>query len=454
MSIRVLIIEDESLIRWSLRQKFEQKGYEVTEADRGKTALQLLQSHVYDLIMLDHKLPDTTGLEILRSLREGESDVVVIMMTAYSRVEDAVEAIKLGAYDYVPKPFQMDLLLLTVEKGLETTALRREVRELRRHLQHQYGFDRIIGKDRSMLQLFEVVNEIAKSNATTVFLRGETGTGKDLFARVIHYNSNRAPKVFMNITCTAISESLLESELFGHERGAFTDARTQKKGLFELADGGTVFLDEVGDMPPILQGKLLRFLEERTFRRVGGTDEICVDVRILAATNRDIEQAIHDGQFRQDLMYRLNVVPVFIPPLRERGDDVRLLSQHFVSRFAVEFKKDITTISDAAYEKIAGYPWPGNVRELRNVCERAVLLSKGTAIDTDDIVLGRIEPRLAPAGADNLKLPPGGIDFEKLECKLLEQALARAGNNQTKAARLLKLSRDTFRYRLEKHGLL
>ncbi len=454
MSIRVLIIEDESLIRWSLRQKFEQKGYEVTEAECGKVAMEYLDGADFDLIMLDHKLPDMTGLDILRTLKETERDIVTIMMTAYSRIEDAVEAIKLGAFDYVPKPFQMDLLLLTVQKALETTKLRREVRELRRHLQHEFGFDRIIGQDDSMLKLFEVVRDIARSSATTVFLRGETGTGKDLVARVIHYNSDRAPKPFMNITCTAITESLLESELFGHERGAFTDARNMKKGLFELADGGTVFLDEVGDMPATLQGKLLRFLEDRTFRRVGGTEEIRVDVRILAATNRDIERAIEDGHFRRDLMFRLNVVPIYLPALRERGDDIRFLSQYFVSKFATEFKKDVTTITQGANEKLAGYPWPGNVRELRNVCERAMLLCKGSAVEAEDIVLGRIEPGGSEGEIEGVRLSPNGIDFDKLETQLLKQALARAGNNQTKAAKLLKMSRDTFRYRLEKHGLL
>ncbi len=454
MAIQVLIIEDEKLIRWSLRQKLEQKGYRVTEAERGGIGMELLESRQFDLVMLDHKLPDVTGLEILRQLRKTDQNVVVIMMTAYSRIEDAVEAIKLGAYDYVPKPFQMDLLLLTIEKALETTQLRRELWELRRHLKHEYGFDRIIGKDPSMLRLFEVVADIAQSSATTVFLRGDTGTGKDLFAKVIHYNSDRAPKPFMNITCTAISETLLESELFGHERGAFTDARTQKKGLFELADGGTVYLDEVGDMPPSLQAKLLRFLEDRTFRRVGGTEEIRVDVRILAATNRDIEKAVADAAFRSDLLYRLNVVPIDLPPLSARGDDVRLLAQHYVSNFATEFKKDITKISKAAFEKLSAYHWPGNVRELRNVCERAVLLQKGSMIEPGDLVLGRVPAGEAETAIQSLTLPPGGIDFESLEKQLLQQSLARTANNQTKAAKLLNLSRDTFRYRLEKHHLL
>ncbi|MEE9295250.1 MAG: sigma-54 dependent transcriptional regulator, partial [Phycisphaerae bacterium] len=295
---------------------------------------------------------------------------------------------------------------------------------------------------------------VSKSGATTVFLRGETGTGKDLIARVIHYNSDRAPKPFMNVTCTAISESLLESELFGHERGAFTDARSQKKGLFELADGGTVFLDEVGDMPPTLQAKLLRFLEDRTFRRVGGTEEIRVDVRILAATNRDIEKALEEGAFRRDLFFRLNVVSIELPPVRDRGDDVLSLAQFFVSNFASEFKKEVTSISESAQEKLRAYQWPGNVRELRNVCERAVLLGKGSRLEAEDLVLGRVQPDGAAVVPGDFRLPPGGIDLELLEGELLKQALAHADDNQTKAARLLGLSRNTFRYRLEKHKLL
>ncbi len=455
MSVRVLIIEDESLIRWSLRQKFEERGYEVSEADSGETGLDAFDSGVYDLIMLDYRLPDMTGLDILRRIRVSDHDVVVIMITAYSNIEDAVEAIKLGAYDYIAKPFQIDELLLTVDKALETTKLRRELRELRRHLEHEYGFDRIIGQHPSMLRLFDLLKGVARSSTSTVFIRGETGTGKDLVAGVIHYNSDRAPRPFMNITCTALSETLLESELFGHEKGAFTDARSQKKGLLEMADGGTVFLDEVGDMPPVLQAKLLHFLENRKFRRVGGTQEITVDVRVIAATNREIEKAIQENQFRQDLMYRLNVLPIFMPPLRERGDDVCLLAQHFTSQYAREFKKPITTIDTAAYEKLRRYTWPGNVRELRNVIERAVLLTKDDQIGEEDIVLGRADQtRVGEEDLAGLNLPPGGLDFHQLENKLLRQALALAGGNQTKAARLLNLSRDTFRYRLEKHGLL
>jgi DNA-binding NtrC family response regulator len=454
MTIRILIIEDESLIRWSLRQKFEERGYEVVEAENGQVATDALGSGAFDLIMLDYKLPDMTGLDILRRLRDSGRDDVVVMITAYSNIEDAVEAIKLGAYDYIAKPFQMEQLLITVDKALEATQLRRQVRELRSRLQHDFGFDRIIGQHPSMLQLFDVINSVARSSSSTVFLRGETGTGKDLVAGVIHYNSDRAPKPFMNITCTAISETLLESELFGHEKGAFTDARQQKKGLFELADGGTVFLDEVGDMSPSLQAKLLHFLENRRFRRIGGATEIPVDVRVIAATNRDIEQAIQDGQFRKDLLYRLNVVPIYLPPLRDRGDDVRLLTDHFISIYSREFKKPITGVTDDAYTKLGSYGWPGNVRELRNVIERAILLCKENVLQPADLVLGSGQPASVEDTLAGLDLPPGGLDFDQLENKLLRQALARAAGNQTKAAKLLNVSRDTFRYRLEKHGLL
>lgn len=454
MAIRTLIVEDESLIRWSLRQKFQDLGYEVTEAETGADAAKLLRDGTYDLIMLDYRLPDTTGLEILRAFERELDGTIVILMTAYSNIEDAVEAIKLGAFDYLPKPFDMDHLLLIVEKALETTRLRREVRELRYLQDEAFAEESVIGQHPIMVRLFDTVKRVATSGASTIFLRGDTGTGKDLLARVIHRWSERADHPFMNITCTALSEQLLESELFGHERGAFTDAKTQKKGLFELADGGTVFLDEVGDMPLALQAKLLRFLEEHTFRRVGGTREISVDVRVVAATNSNLERAIEEGRFRRDLMFRLNVVPIYLPPLRERGEDVRHLAQYFVNRFARDFKKRIARIDESAHRKLSGYDWPGNVRELRNVCERAVLLCNTDVITETDIVVAR--PEIHDLSDDRLMvtLPPGGIDFHKLEGQLLRQALDRSGKNQTKAAQLLRLTRDTFRYRLEKHSLL
>ncbi|MBK9121454.1 MAG: sigma-54-dependent Fis family transcriptional regulator [Phycisphaerales bacterium] len=462
MSIRALIVEDESLIRWSLRQKFEERGFQVTEAATGAAAVEAFGEGTFDLIMLDFKLPDMTGLDVLMAVREADQDAVVIMMTAFSTIETAVQAIKLGAFNYIAKPFQMDELLATVDKALETTQLKREVRELRRHLESQYGVNAIIGRDASMLKLFDTIKQVARTGVSTVFLRGETGTGKDLIARVIHHNSERAAMPFINVTCTALSEALLESELFGHERGAFTDAKAQKQGLFELAHGGTVFLDEVGDMPAALQAKLLRFLEERTFRRVGGTREISVDVRVIAATNRDLEQAIRAGEFRADLMYRLNVVTIVLPPLRARGDDVRLLAQHFIDRFAKEFKKPMTKLAPETAALLQSYTWPGNVREMRNVIERAVLLCKDTVITPEDLVLGRHEPAPVSTGEmswdpDAITLPPEGFDFSKLhdlESQLLKQALERTQYNQTKAAKLLNLSRDRLRYRLQKHGLL
>ncbi len=457
MKIRTLIVEDESLIRWSIRQKFEDRGYEVVEAENGHQALAAADAAVFDLVILDFKLPDMTGIDILRKLRESESDAVFIMMTAYSTIENAVEAIKLGAYDYISKPFQIEHLMFIVDKALETTKLRREIRELRRDLEREYGTSTIIGQDPSMSQLMEMVTQIARTGATTVFLRGETGTGKDLVARAIHQQSDRAARPFVNITCTALSETLLESELFGHERGAFTDAKQQKKGLLELADGGTVFLDEIGDMPAALQAKLLRFLEERKFRRVGGTREIAVDVRVIAATNRDIEKAIEDGKFRNDLLYRLNVVTVELPPLRGRGNDVHLLARHFAQRFAQEFKRDVRDFDESACAKLQAYGWPGNVRELRNTIERAVLLCRGPIINANDIVVGKNDTKPLEWDLEHFELPGGGFDFEKLqrlEKNLLLQALDRSHQNQSQAAKMLCLSRDRLRYRMQKHGLL
>jgi transcriptional regulator with PAS, ATPase and Fis domain len=340
----------------------------------------------------------------------------------------------------------MDQLLRTVAKSLETTKLRREVRELRRHISHEYGIDQVIGRHACMLELFETINRIAESGASTIFLRGESGTGKDLIARVIHYGSDRAPRPFMNITCTAISDTLLESELFGHAKGAFTDAKTQKKGLFELADGGTIFLDEVGDMSPGLQAKLLRFLEDRTFRRVGGTSEISVDVRVIAATNRDLEKAMDEGQFRKDLMFRLDVVTIDLPAVRDRGDDAILLAEHYVAQFAKDFRKPITGIDDDAVEKLKAYSWPGNVREIRNAIERGVLLSRGEKLTSDDLVLGRGQ-RQSQDGP--MALPPEGMDLQNLESELVRQALSRAGNDQAEAAKLLGLTPEAFRERLD-----
>ena len=448
---RILIIEDEKLIRWSLRQRFAEEGYVVDDAENATEGLEKLSRATYDLVMLDYKLPDMSGLDVLRRIRDDDQDIVVLIMTAYSSVENAVEAMRLGAYDYVSKPFKMDALMLTVNKALETTRLKREVRDLRSQMQKKFGFDRILGRCPAMQKLFELMRDVAASGASTIFLRGESGTGKDLVAKSIHYNSDRASRPFMNITCTAITESLLESELFGHERGAFTDAKALKKGLLELADGGTVFLDEVGDMPPSLQAKLLRFLEEKTFRRVGGVSDIEVDVRVIAATNRDVNKLLEDGKFREDLYYRLNIIPIDLPPLRDRGDDITLLAEYYIDIFAREFKRDVRSLSPPAVEKLMSYTWPGNVRELRNIIERSVLLCKQPMIGPDDLVLGRGGPEHQSYSID---LPPGGISLQTVEEQLVRQALAQTGDNQTKAAKLLHLSRDQLRYRMERYGLL
>lgn len=451
---KILIVEDERLIRWSIRQRLEREGYQVDEADTGRAGLKHLSESGADLVLLDYKLPDMTGLDVLRQLRQTDADTVVIMITAYGTVETAVEAMKHGAFDYLSKPCNMDELALLVQKGLEQTALKRQVARLRAALAEQYGFDRIIGTSPAMQDLYKIMKEVAGSPSSTVFLRGESGTGKDLVARTIHYNSARAARPFVNITCTALAETLLESELFGHEKGAFTDAKLTKKGLLELADGGTAFLDEVGDMPAALQAKLLRFLEEKTFRRVGGTTDIRVDVRVIAATNRDIEQAIRDKQFREDLFYRLNIIPIYLPALRQRSGDIALLTNYFIASFNREFKKSIRGVTEEAQLLLESHPWPGNVRELRNAIERAVLLARGDYLAPADFPLLRGQGGATSPSGFEIRLPATGVDMEQVEKALVIQSLELARGNQTKAAKLLNLSRDQLRYRMEKFGLL
>lgn len=450
---RVLVIEDEQLIRWTLKKRFGAAGFVTDDAENAKQGLDLFHGNTYDLIMLDYKLPDMTGIEVLRRIRDLDTDVVVIMMTAYGKVETAVEAMKLGAYDFIGKPFQIDEVMLQIGRGLEMTRLKRQVRDYRDKIHHEYGFDRIIGDSPQMQELFELVKTIAGTGAATVFLLGETGTGKDLLAKTIHYNSERADHPFVNITCTALSETLLESELFGHEKGAFTDAKSQKRGLLQVADRGTVFLDEVGDMPPASQAKLLRFLEEKSFRRIGGVQDITVDVRIIAATNTDLQNAMTTGKFREDLYHRLNVLSIPVPPLRERNGDVEVLTKYFVDHYTREYRKSIRDIEVEALEQLRLYAWPGNVRELKNATERAVILSKGDVLTSGDFVLGK-QGESASFEVQGLALPSDGVDLHELEAALVRQALERTKGNQTKAAKLLHLSRDQLRYRMEKMGLL
>jgi DNA-binding NtrC family response regulator len=456
---RILIVEDEKLIRWSIKARLEKEGFDVAEAESGKRAFESLAMEDYDLMLLDYRLPDTTGMEILERIREQKSELSVVMMTAYGTVESAVQAMKLGAFDYLTKPVNLDELAVIVQKALETTRLRREVRRLRSEQRASHGQVRLIGNSSAMREVTDLIEKICMSQATTVLLEGDSGTGKNVVAKAIHYGSQRADRPFVNITCSALTETLLESELFGHERGAFTDAKSQKKGLLETADGGTAFLDEIGEMGPAMQAKLLRFLEEKAFRRVGGTRDLHVDVRIIAATNRDLERAVREGRFREDLFYRLRVIPIHLPALRDRRDDIPLLVQYFLDHFNLEFRKSTTEVAPEAMERLMAYDWPGNIRELRNVIERIMILEDKDRIDLGDLPVSLRSgdghfTGSTPLGTSTTAVPVGSMTLEEMERDAISRALEMASHNQVRAAKLLGISRDTLRYRMKKFGLL
>ena len=444
----VLVVDDEQLIRRSIAKRLGAVGYTVLEAENGKVALEQAATGV-DLAILDYRLPDLDGLTVLKQIRQLDPDVLVILLTAYASVDTAVEAMKLGAYHFMNKPFDLEALTAMVEQALETTRLRREVRQLRATQAEPYSLERMVGESAPVREFKALIKRVASSPASTVLLTGESGTGKDLTAKILHYSSARAARPFVNITCSALPETLLESELFGHERGAFTDARQQKKGLLEQADGGTVFLDEIGEMTPHLQAKLLRFLEEKTFRRVGGSVDVHVDVRVVAATNRNLEEEVRQGRFREDLFYRLNVVPLTLPSLRAHIEDVPALVSYYVDVFNREFKKSVRGASPATLKLLTSYGWPGNVRELRNATERAMLLTMGDTLEPADFPIASAEGTAAHAVA----LPPQGLDLEETERSLVLQALERTGWNQTRSAKLLGLNRDQIHYRIEKFKL-
>ncbi len=448
MAERILVVDDDDLIRNVVAERLARKGYEVSTGRTLAEARAAVAGAHPDAALLDIRLPDGVGTELLEEfISEGE--VPCIMMTAHATVESAVEALKLGADDYLEKPFSLDRLEATLAATLERTRLRREVRALRRQGEIR---GEVIGSSPAMRKVLDLVERVAPADSATVLLLGETGTGKGVMAHLIHRMSPRADRPFVNVTCSALAESLMESELFGHEKGAFTDARSLKRGLAEVAAGGTLFLDEIGELSMPLQGKLLRFIEERTFRRVGGTEDLKVDARVVAATNRRLEDEVAEGRFRQDLFYRLRVLPIELPPLRHRRSDIPLLAAHFVERFNGEFGKRIEGCGPETLEVLERYEWPGNVRELCNVVERAVLLTEGDRIEPDALppeVRGG-EPE---AAAPNVTLGAEGIDLDELEQQLLEEALRRTEGNRTEAGKLLGLSRHQIRNRLKKYGV-
>ena len=452
---KILVVDDEHLIRWSLEQNLRKQGYEVHTSGTGEDALKLAREEQPELVLLDIHLPGISGLEVLEKIKAFDEEIIVIMVTAHGGLETAVNAMRMGAYDYINKPFNLDEMSLVIKKALDTFDLRREVAGLRSE-HKKIGPPSIVGNGRHMKHVLEMMGRVAKSEAATVLVLGESGTGKELVAKWIHYESNRAEKPFVAINCAAVPATLLETELFGHEKGAFTDAKVTKKGLFELADGGTVFLDEIGDMELGMQAKLLRFLEDRTFRRVGGSKNITVDVRIISATNKDLIKAVEEKVFRNDLYYRLQVIPIFLPPLRERREDVTLLASYFIETYNREFNKKVKGISATAEKLLVEYDWPGNIRELKNVIERAIILGNEDTLLIEHLPQEIVakQPTFQAPAATSFKLPPEGVDIEEVERALICQALEVSEGNQSKAAKKLNLGIDAFRYRMKKFGLL
>ena len=454
---RILVVDDEPSMREMLRIVLRRDGYDVVLAENGKAAIERLQSQPFDLLLSDIRMPDLSGVEVLRAAKEINRDLVAFMMTAFASTDTAVEAMRLGAVDYFIKPFSMDELRLKVRQHLEARRLRQENLLLKRALKSRHEFSSILGRSDAMQHVFATIQTIA-GTSTTVLIGGESGTGKELVARAIHFNSLRRDRPFVALNCGAVPETLLESELFGHMRGAFTGAQANKKGLVEAAEGGTIFLDEIGEMAPTMQVKLLRVLQDRRYRRLGGTEEVQADVRIIAATNQDLPKLVSDGRFREDLFYRLNVLTIQLPPLRDRFEDIPLLAEHFLHEFAAQMRKPVGSISADAMQLLQEHAWPGNVRELQNAMERAVALEKTEAVLPeslpDAVRLGAASPDHAgeplPELGEGFDLEARGDAFYR---HYLALALKRAGGVQVKAAELLGMSFRSFRYYAKKYKL-
>jgi two-component system, NtrC family, response regulator AtoC len=447
MKKHILVVEDEEKLRRVIELQLTSAGFEVDKAATADEGLKVADRA--DLILTDLRLPRMDGLEFLAQIRRQNTQVPVIMMTAYGSIETAVESMKAGATDFLLKPFSLDHLMQVVNKALEVRALKEENRQLKAELGRRYEYDNIIGRSEPMQEIFATIERVASSRAT-VLLAGESGVGKDLIARAIHFHSPRRDKPLVKINCSAIPENLMESELFGYEKGAFTGATGAKPGKFEQADTGTVFLDEIGDVPANIQVKLLRILQEREFERLGSNVTRHIDVRVIAATNQDLRAALEQGTFREDLYYRLNVVPMNIPPLRERKEDIRFLANHFIRKLAPEAGREVESISDAAMEKLLNYHWPGNVRELENVIERGFIMAQGKQLEPDDI---KLETAPRPRPQNDQHFLPDGLTLDQYEQEIIREALKRADGNKSHAARLLGLTRNALRYRLTQMGL-
>jgi two-component system, NtrC family, response regulator AtoC len=453
----ILIVDDDEAIRWSLREALQSWGFETVEAGTVADAHAQFTAESPGAVLLDIDLPDGSGLDALREIKHTEPEAIVIMITGNVQVETTISALRGGAYDFIAKPIKLEELRVTIRNGFEARHLRREVAQTRRERAREFNFRQIIGESPAMKKMLGLAAKVAESEVASVLLQGESGTGKDLVSKAIHFGSPRADHPFVAINCAALPATLIESELFGYEKGAFTDAKARKEGLFEQAEGGTLLLDEIGELELSLQAKLLRVLEEGAFRRVGGLKDIPLDVRVLAASNRDLKTESDAGRFRLDLYYRLSIIQIDIPALRDRGDDVLLLAQHYIESIGARLKRTpkITSLSAEATEVFRHYNWPGNVRELRNVIERALILEDSDQITTEYLPGGLLQPaKLDYSGStevdERFVLPSEGISLDQAELSFVRQAINRSGGNQTRAATLLGISRDQLRYRLKK----